>query len=61
MVAKKYFSDEEYGVKLVKTYGTTEYYECPSCEGEGIDVEEDGVAYKCPTCRGTGEIVEEGE
>jgi DnaJ-class molecular chaperone len=48
-------------VKLVKTYGTTEYYECPSCEGEGIDVEEDGVAYKCPTCRGTGEIVEEGE
>ena len=46
-------------MKLLKTYGTQEIYECPSCDGEGIDVDWDGYVGKCSMCKGTGEIIVE--
>lgn len=45
-------------MKLLKTYGTQGVYECPSCDGEGIDVDYD-VVNRCSMCKGTGEIVVE--
>lgn len=45
--------------KHLRTVGYTEHYECPSCEGEGIDVDYGGYVNRCWTCKGKGEIAYE--
>ena len=44
--------------KHLKTVGNYEVYECPSCEGEGIDFDYDGYVFRCQTCFGKGTVEE---
>lgn len=47
-------------MKLIDTYGHLEEYECPRCDGDGFDVDEDGQGYACHFCKGTGVIIVDG-
>lgn len=31
-------------------------FQCPTCEGKRVVVEEDGASEKCPTCGGDGSV-----
>lgn len=45
----------------VKKRGWVEYYVCPYCDGEGVDVDLDFRSFRCYHCGGSGEIIVEGE